>query len=93
MSKLIIDNLTKQERTKIIPLRWFANIIERPAKFALNKAIDPDDMNSHGISYKFWGKLQYILYKPVYAWGTYYVWNQESLNEFLKELNEEEQND
>jgi hypothetical protein len=45
------------------------------------------------LRYRFWGKLQAILYKPVYAWGTYYVWDQASLNDFLEELNKEEEND
>jgi hypothetical protein len=92
-NRLMIDNLKKEERTKIVPLRWFANAIERPAKFCLNKAIYQDDINQHGLQYKFWGKLQAILYKPVYAWGTYYVWDQASLNDFLEELNKEEEND
>lgn len=89
----MIDNLRKEERTNIIPLRVFANWIERFAKFALNKAIDQDDINQHGIVYKFWGKLQAILYKPVYAWGTYYVWDQNSLNEFIEQLDKKEEND
>jgi hypothetical protein len=85
----MIDNLRKEERTNIIPLRVFANWIERFAKFALNKAIYQDDINQHGILYKFWGKLQAILYKPVYAWGTYYVWDEESLQKFLKDIKED----
>ena len=92
-NRLMIDNLKKEERTRIVPLRWFANAIERPAKFSLNKAIDQDDIDQHGLRYKFWGKLQSILYKPVYAWGTYYVWDQASLNNFLEELKKEEEND
>ena len=92
-NRLMIDNLKKEERTKIVPLRLFANAIERPAKFSLNKAIYQDDINQHGFQYRFWGKLQAILYKPVYAWGTYYVWDQASLNDFLEELNKEEEND
>ena len=90
---MIIDNLKKEERTKIVPLKWFANAIERPAKFALNKAIDQDDINQHGFQYRFWGKLQAILYRPVYKWGTYYVWDQASLNEFLEELDEKEKDE
>jgi hypothetical protein len=85
----MIDNLRKEERTTVVPLRWFANWIERFAKFSLNKAIDQDDIEQHGFQYKFWGKLQAILYKPVYAWGTYYVWDEESLQQFLKDVKED----
>ena len=63
---------TKEERTNVLPLRWFANAIERPAHFFLERALRLDDVENFGIRYKIYSYISNKLYKPALKWGTYY---------------------
>ena len=62
----------KGERTNVLPLRWFANAIERPAHFFLERALRLDDVENFGIRYKIYSYISNKLYKPALKWGTYY---------------------
>ena len=63
---------TKLEKTNILPLRWFANLCEKPAAYHLEKALRYDDYNNHGIMFKLHARLSNIFYKPYFKWGTFY---------------------
>lgn len=63
---------TKQHRTRILPLRWFANLCEVPAAYSLEMAMYYDDHDDHGIVFKFYAITSNILYRPYFRWGTVY---------------------
>ena len=65
-------NFIKEHKTKILPLRWFANLCEKPAAYHLEKALRYDDYNNHGLMFKCHAKLSNIFYKPYFKWGTIY---------------------
>lgn len=63
---------TAEHRTKILPLRWFANLCEKPAHYHLNIALYYDDNYYYGPKFKYHATLSNILYKPYLRWGTVY---------------------
>jgi hypothetical protein len=63
---------TKQQRTKILPLRWFANAMEFPAHYFLDKCLYLDHIENFGTKYKIYSWISSRCYKPVFRWGTYY---------------------
>jgi hypothetical protein len=63
---------TKQEKTKILPLRWFGNLCEKPAAYNLGMAIHYSDHDDHGLAFKYYAISSNILYKPYFWWGTQY---------------------
>ena len=65
-------NFIKEHRTKILPLRWFANLCEKPASYNLEMAMHYDDHDDHGIKFKYHAILSNIFYKPYFKWGTIY---------------------
>lgn len=62
----------KHQRTKILPLRWFANAIEIPAHYLLGKCLELDHKENFGVRYKIYSWISSRFYKPVFRWGTYY---------------------
>ena len=68
-----LDKFQKQHRTKILPLRWFANLCEIPAHYHLSKALHYNDHDDHGFVYRYHAFLSLRLYKPYLKWGTTYV--------------------
>jgi hypothetical protein len=62
----------KEHRTKILPLRWIANLCEKPAHYHLNIALYYDDNNYYGPKFKYHAILSNWLYKPYLRWGTVY---------------------
>jgi hypothetical protein len=65
-------NFTKEERTRILPLRWFANICEIPAHYNLMMSLHHRDHDDYGIKYKYYAITSNWLYKPYWRWGTVY---------------------
>lgn len=63
---------TKEHKTNILPLRWFANLCEIPAHYHLGKALYYDHKESYGFAYKYHSILSKWLYKPYFKWGTVY---------------------
>lgn len=64
----------RHERTNILPLRWFANFMDIPAHYLLNRAMDryydtnePEDFSGWDISVS-----NFIYNRFVDRWGTYY---------------------
>jgi hypothetical protein len=62
----------KMERTKNLPLRWFANLCEKPAHYHLNKFLHYSDHDDYGLVCRYHARLSYWLYKPYLKWGTVY---------------------
>jgi hypothetical protein len=62
----------KIEKTKNLPLRWFANLCEKPANYHLNKFLHYSDHDDYGLACRFHARLSYWLYKPYLKWGTFY---------------------
>jgi hypothetical protein len=67
-----LEKFTKEHRTKIVPLRWFANLCEMPAHYHLGKVLYLDDQESYGFRYRYHSKLSHWFYKPYFKWGTVY---------------------
>lgn len=70
-----LEKFTTEHRTKILPLRWFANLCEKPAHYHLNKCLYYDDHDDHGLVYRYHGFLSNLFYKPYLKWGTVYILN------------------
>jgi hypothetical protein len=70
-----LEKFTTNHRTKILPLRWFANLCERPAHYHLSKALHYDDHDDHGFVYRYHGFMSNLFYKPYLKWGTVYTLN------------------
>jgi hypothetical protein len=67
-----LGKFTKQEKTKILPLRWFANFCESRAHYHLEIFLYSYDRGNHGVAFKCHGFLSNLFYKPYFKWGTYY---------------------
>lgn len=70
-----LKNITKHQKTKILPLRCIGNLCGEFATNHLVKAFDLDeslDVNL-GLRYKYHAKMWSILNKPYKWWGTYYT--------------------
>ena len=72
----------KQHRTKILPLRWFANSCEIFGHYHLVKAMRLDEAGDWGFANKYHSRMYSIFYKPYFRWGTVYelVTDSESLD-------------
>jgi hypothetical protein len=62
----------KKQKTKILPLRWFANLCEKPANHHLGEALHRSDHDDYGFSFKYHAILSNWFYKPYMKWGTFY---------------------
>ena len=67
-----LEKFTTNHRTKILPLRWFANLCEIPAHYHLVECLHYDDHDDHGFVYRYHGFLSNLFYKPYLKWGTVY---------------------
>lgn len=84
-------NFIKQHRTKILPLRWFANLCERPAAYHLEKFLRYDDYNNRGFMFKYHAKLSNMFYKPYFKWGTVYKLDMDAIKDaWSKDPNHQE---
>lgn len=61
---------TKEHKTNILPLRWFANLCEIPAHYNLMMALHHSDHDDYGIKYKYHAIVSNWLYRPYLKWGT-----------------------
>jgi hypothetical protein len=68
-----LSKFTKEHRTKIIPLRWFANLCEIPAHYHLQRFLRCDDLNIRGPVYRYHAFMSNLFYKPYLKWGTVYA--------------------
>ena len=67
-----LEKSTKQHKTKILPLRWFANLCEKPAHYHLNMFLYYSDHDDYGLACRFHAYVSHIFYKPYLKWGTVY---------------------
>jgi hypothetical protein len=65
--------ITKQHQTKILPLRFIANICGGFANNHLFKAMCLDEDEDYGWRYRYHSKMWLILNKPYKLWGTHYI--------------------
>ena len=70
-----LNRFTTIHKTKILPLRWFANLCERPAHYHLNIYLNYSDQDYHGFAFKVHAYLSNMFYKPYLKWGTVYQFN------------------
>ena len=68
-----LKKFTKIQRTKILPLRWFANLCEIPAHYHLQRFLRCDDLNIRGTVYRYHAFMSNLFYKPYLKWGTVYA--------------------
>lgn len=68
-----LKNSTRVNKTKILPLRWFAHLCNRIGTLSLRKAFDLDEDNNLGYRFKFHAAVWKYLNKPYEKWGTYYI--------------------
>lgn len=76
----MIDFSTPEHRTRILPLRWFANLCEKPAHHHLNIALYYNDYGYYGPKFKYHAFLSNLFYKPYLRWGTVYKIDLEEMN-------------
>jgi hypothetical protein len=67
------NTITKIEKTKILPLRWFGNMCSSIATRSLLKAFYLDEEGMYGYHFKFHSKVWVTFNKPYERWGTYYT--------------------
>jgi len=81
-----MNNITRIEKTKILPLRWVGNFLGGYAGNHLVKAIDLDESldSNLGFRYKYHAKMWKYLNKPYTWWGTYYELDLESLKKDME---------
>ena len=66
-------DFTTEHKTKILPLRWFANLCEKPAHYHLNMYLHPSDHDDYGLACRLHAYVSNIFYKPYLKWGTVYT--------------------
>lgn len=69
----MINHSTKNHKTKILPLRWIANICGDIAGGHILKCVYLDEDQNWGWRYKYHAKMYKILNKPYKLWGTYFT--------------------
>ena len=67
-----LKNFIKEHKTKNLPLRWFANLCEKPASYHLNMYLHYSDHDDYGIACRLHAYASNIFYKPYLKWGTVY---------------------
>ena len=72
-----LERFTKEEKTRILPLRWFGNFCEKRANYHLSMFLHYNDHDDQGFAFKCHGILSNILYKPYFKWGTIYKLDKE----------------
>lgn len=70
-----LEKFTPNHRTKILPLRWFANLCEKPAHYHLNMFLYYSDHDDYGFACRLHSYASNIFYKPYLKWGTVYTLN------------------
>jgi hypothetical protein len=68
-----LKNITKVQKTRILPLRWIGNLCGEVASSSLVKAFDLQDQDNFGYRFKFHSKVWKYVDKPYRWWGTYYT--------------------
>jgi hypothetical protein len=68
-----LKNITKVQKTRILPLRWIGNLCGEVASSSLVKAFDLQDQDNFGYRFKFHAKVWKYVDKPYRWWGTYYT--------------------
>ena len=68
-----LKNITKVQKTRILPLRWIGNLCGEVASNSLVKAFDLQDQDNFGYRFKFHAKVWKYVDKPYRWWGTYYT--------------------
>lgn len=68
-----LKNITKHEKTKILPLRWIGNGCSYIATNSLVKAFNLQEDDNLGYRFKFHSKVWHYFNKPYTWWGTYYM--------------------
>ena len=68
-----LKNITKVQKTRILPLRWIGNLCGEVASSSLVKAFDLQDQDNFGYRFKFHCKVWKYVDKPYRWWGTYYT--------------------
>jgi hypothetical protein len=62
-----------EHKTNIVPLRWFANLCEKPAHYHLSMYLHHSDHDDYGLACRLHAYASNIFYKPYLKWGTVYV--------------------
>ena len=68
-----LKNITKVQKTRILPLRWIGNLCGEVASNSLVKAFGLQDQDNFGYRFKFHCKVWKYVDKPYRWWGTYYT--------------------
>jgi hypothetical protein len=60
-------------QTRILPLRWFANMCGAIASPHLMKSVYLDQDNDFGWRHRYHAKMWSIFFNPYRKWGTFYT--------------------
>ena len=67
-----LGKFVKTSRTRILPLRWFANQCEFVGNYHLIKVLRLDEAGDWGFANKYHSFMSEMFYKPYFKWGTIY---------------------
>jgi hypothetical protein len=67
-----LGKFVKTNRTKILPIRWFANSSEIFGHYHLIKVLRLDEAGDWGYANKYHSFMSEMFYKPYFKWGTIY---------------------
>jgi hypothetical protein len=80
----MIEFSKKENRTNVLPLRWFGNCCEHLAHFFLDKYLYWDHLENINKRAIVWSWLSSQFYKPYMKWGTFYSVDMDAWKEHLK---------
>jgi len=79
------DIFEAEHKTKVLPLRWFADGCEYIAHFFLDKYLYWNYFDKTNLRSKTWSWLSNQFYKPYLKWGTRYVMNTDLLSQLIED--------
>lgn len=79
-----MSNLTKHQRTNVLPLRWIGNFLGNIASNHLVKAVYMDEDGDFNWRYTYHAKMWKMLSKPSKLWGTYYMLDIDAIKKDLE---------
>jgi hypothetical protein len=74
-----------EHKTNILPLRWFANLCEKPASYHLNMYLHYSDHDDYGLACRFHAYASNMFYRPYLKWGTIYKVNMKAWADSIKD--------
>ena len=72
---MISEASKKIQNTKILPLRWFANLCGEVSGFVILKAAYLEENNNFGLRHKVYSFIYSVTWPVYFKFGTFYEYN------------------